>query len=67
MKYAVLWDYGDARLWWSTLEEAVEMNAQRFLDSMQPHGIIRLCESAEDARRYVRAYAPMLAFREASA
>lgn len=59
MSYAVLWEHGDTRLWWSTLEEAVNINAGRFLDGLPPAGIIKLCDTADEAARYAATMKPI--------
>jgi hypothetical protein len=64
MTYAVLWEHGDTRLWWATLEDAILINAGRFLDGLQPAGIIKLCETAEDAARHAKNMKPINAGAE---
>lgn len=59
MTYAVLWEQGDTRLWWATLDEAVSINAGRFLDGLPPAGIIKLCDTADDAARYAKSMKPI--------
>lgn len=59
MKYAVMWQAGGNRLWWAALEEAVNINAGRYLDGLAPIGIIRICEAPEEAMRVADAMWPM--------
>jgi hypothetical protein len=59
MRYAVLYEPGASRLWWSTLDEAININAGRFLDNKPPAGIIKLCPSAEAAAHCARTMRPV--------